>query len=208
MLHYNTQLTPLKMPEYGRYVQKLAQLAIVEPDDNRRQVFANSIVRLMTQLSPNVRKMEDFKQKLWNHLMYIAEYDLKVKTPYQIKPFTRLMLREKPLKYPLYSNVKYKSYGRNVYNFIQKTTKEENTENRAYMSYLIANYMKLVQKTWNNENINDILIKQDLESLSNGKLSIEEGVDLINHQRRNKNNNNNNRNKKKKFFNKNRNKRF
>ena len=43
---------------------------------------------------------------------------------------------------------------------------------------VIGNYMKLVYQNWNRDNVNDLTIKQDLESLSNGKLQLDEDSDL------------------------------
>jgi len=199
-LSYNTQLSQIKLPEYGRFVQKLIEKALVEKNDAKRQSFATQIVRLMSVLSPKAKVMEDFRQKLWSHLMYISGYELKVQAPYSIRPLLNLQIKEKPISYPKMLS-RHKDYGKNIQTFIKKASLEEDEEKRVYMSFLVANYMKLVQKTWNNENINDIMVKRDLEHISGGKLTLEEEVNLYNHSRSNKNNNNrNNKNNKKKFF--------
>jgi hypothetical protein len=38
--------------------------------------------------------------------------------------------------------------------------------------------MKLVYQNWNRDNVNDLTIKQDLESLSNGQLQLDDDSDL------------------------------
>lgn len=200
-ISYNTQLSQVKLPEYGRFVQKLIEKALLEENDLKRQAFATQIVRLMSILSPKAKVMEDFRQKLWSHLMYISGYELKVQAPYPIRHLVNLKITEKPISYPKTLN-RHKDYGKNIQVFIQKASLEKDKEKRVYMSFLVANYMKLVQKTWNNENINDIMVKRDLEHISGGKLTLEEEVNLYNHTHNTKTNvnNRNNRNNKKKYF--------
>lgn len=70
---------------------------------------------------------------------------------------------------------------------------------------VIGNYMKLVYQNWNRDNVNDLTIKQDLESLSNGNLQLDEDSNLdtltkssarrqAQPQQQNRNNNNGGRN--------------
>jgi hypothetical protein len=45
---------------------------------------------------------------------------------------------------------------------------------------VIASYMKLAYKTWNKEHyVSDDIVKEDLEILSNGQLSLHEGHDSL-----------------------------
>lgn len=39
-------------------------------DDVRRNEVAREIIELMGQLNPQLRNVEDFKHKLWDHLHY------------------------------------------------------------------------------------------------------------------------------------------
>ena len=65
---------------------------------------------------------------------------------------------------------------------------------------VIASYMKLAYKTWNKEHyVSDDIVKEDLESLSDGQLALHEGHDSLDKlaagagkldNQRNRNNNN------------------
>ena len=81
-LDYNTQREKLVMPEYGREVQKMVEVAIGLPTKEERMLCAQSIIRLMESKNPQVRDGNDFKQTLWDHLYLMSHKQLDIDWPY------------------------------------------------------------------------------------------------------------------------------
>lgn len=82
-IEYNTEKPAVRYPEYGRAIQEMVEHAKTLEPRQLRQKTAESIIGLMIMVSPNNpnRNMDDFREKLWNHLFAIANYELDVDAP-------------------------------------------------------------------------------------------------------------------------------
>lgn len=91
-IEYNTERAPSQYPEYGRSIQEMIQHALTIESLPQRQKTVEAIVGLMITLSPSNpnRNMDDFREKLWNHVFAIANYELGVKPP----PGVNIVLEE------------------------------------------------------------------------------------------------------------------
>lgn len=179
---YNSAKDNLTIPEYGRHVQLLVDHARTIEDDELRQRFAERIIRLMMQMVPQNKNIEDYKGKLWRHLFRIAENDLRVSPPEGVEMPEDISGRLFPDQVPYpESEAKYRHYGHNVQTMIKKAiAMEEGPKKEGYMA-AIAAYMKLAYKTWNREHyVSDEIIKADLRALSKGQLVIPEDQSLDN----------------------------
>jgi hypothetical protein len=78
---YNTQRKKMSLPEYGRNVLKMIEHIKTIKDPEERNRAARSIIQIMSNLNPNLREVTDYKHKLWDHLMIIADFDLNVDSP-------------------------------------------------------------------------------------------------------------------------------
>jgi Domain of unknown function (DUF4290) len=174
-MSYNTQLEELIIPEYGRNVQQLVRYAQKIPNREYRQAFCEEIVSLIQQLYPQSKNVEDYREKLWKHLFRIANYQLEATTPSGITP-TPEDARKRPERVPYPAqDTRFRHYGNNVRALIKKAIEMEDGAIKDGFVQTIGSYMKLAYKTWNREHyVSDDLIKGDLESLSGGKLSLEE----------------------------------
>ncbi len=175
--HYNTEKPEIRFAEYGRLIQDLLLYArdIAQPE--QRQKAVESIIGMMQLLHPaGNRNSDDYREKLWNHAFAIAGYDLEVTPPpgVVIRPITE---RPKPerISYPS-STARLRHYGQNVQRLIQKAMAMPNGPKKEAFVEVIASYMKLAYKTWNQEHyVSDDVIKTDLEQLSDGHLQLHEG---------------------------------
>lgn len=68
-MQYNTARARLNLSEYGRNVQEMVNFALTIEDKARRQKVAEQIVELMAMLNPQLKMQQDYKQKLWDHLL-------------------------------------------------------------------------------------------------------------------------------------------
>ena len=200
-IEYNTERSQIQFPEYGRSIQEMIQHAKTIENPGLRQKTVESIVGLMIQLGPSGNKnMDDYREKLWNHVFEIANYELDVTPPPGIL-IRRAEERPKaePLGYPA-SATRFRHYGNSIQALIKKAIDMPEGSKKEGFVEVIASYMKLAYKTWNKEHyVSDDIVKEDLESLSDGQLALHEGHDSLDKlaagagkldNQRNRNNNN------------------
>lgn len=176
-IEYNTEKKDIRYPEYGRSIQEMLEYAKTIPEPRKRQKTVEAIIGLMQQLNPvGNRNLDDYREKLWNHVFAIAGYDLDVTPPpgITIRPREERPAAERP-DYPP-TTMRLRHYGYNVQTLIKKAIDmPEGTKKEGFVE-VIASYMKLAYKTWNREHyVSDDVVKDDLEILSNGQLELHEG---------------------------------
>ena len=76
-MRYNISETPLRLKEYGRNIQGMVEYANSIEDRNLRTEVAHEIIRIMSNLNPNLKEIPDYKQKLWDHIHMISDYTLE-----------------------------------------------------------------------------------------------------------------------------------
>jgi hypothetical protein len=69
-------------------------------------------------------------------------------------------------------------YGKNVEAMVQRAIETEDPEKKEAFILLIANYMKLAYKNWSNEEVSNDLIREDLRTLSRGKLEVSDDLKI------------------------------
>ncbi|MFN8285192.1 MAG: DUF4290 domain-containing protein [Chitinophagales bacterium] len=185
MATYNTIRNKLVLKEYGRHVQRIVENCLKEKDVEKRNQFSKEIIELMGQLNPQLRNVEDFRHKLWDHLFIMSDYQLQVESPYPIKKREEIERKPERLPYPQ-SRIRYKHYGKNVEKLVKKAVETEDTEKQAGFTSCIGNFMKLVYQNWSKEQVNDEIIKNDLRLLSKGALIVADDHDLNSLARANK----------------------
>lgn len=169
---YNTQRPLMRIPEYGRNVQKMVEYCMSIADRDERNKVANAIIIVMGALNPQLRDVEDFKHKLWSHLFIISDFQLDVDSPYPIP--SREEFEEKPgrVTYPR-KNIKYGHYGKTVELLIARAVEYEDGEEKNALIMAIANLMKRSYLTWNRDTVSDEVILKQLNELSGGKIKLE-----------------------------------
>lgn len=176
-MEYNTDRDKLVIPEYGRNVQKLIQHAQGIEDEAHRQAFVEKIVKLITQMHPQVRNIDDYRDKVWAHVFLIANYELNVKAPCEIPSLEMVYKRPERVPYPG-GQVKFKHYGKNVESMVEKARNMEESEKKKAFIQVVGSYMKLAYRSWNQEYVNDEIIRKDLETLSEGEVVLPPNTDL------------------------------
>lgn len=196
---YNTTRSDLILAEYGRNVQNMVKYIIDLPTKEERNKYAQAVIDLMGFLNPHLRDVADFKHKLWDHLHIISDYKIDVDSPYPKPTPEAALIKPKHIGYPQ-QKIRYKHYGKTVEKLIDKTIIEENQERKAAMVQGIANFMKMAYVQWNKDNVADEVILKNLRELSEGRLELDENVNLqkvefrpqVNRQNNNRGRNNNN----------------
>ncbi len=170
-MEYNTERTPLIIPEYGRHIQKLIQQAVEIEDRTERNNTAKALIAVMGNLNPHLRDVPDFQHKLWDQLFIMSDFKLDVDSPFERPTRESVKAKPKRLTYPQ-RHPKYRFYGNNILQMIEICNSWEESELKEALKFSIANHMKKCFLTWNKETVEDEVIFTHLNELSGGKINL------------------------------------
>lgn len=204
-MEYNTSRTKLMLPEYGRNVQNMIAHAMEVEDREERNRAAQAIIKVMGQLNPHLRDVDDYRHKLWTHLFVMSNFQLDVDSPYEIPKQESLESKPEIMQYPT-SKIRYGHYGQYTQKVLEVSKEVNNEEEKAYLTKTMANFMKKQFLMHNNNAVENQVIVDQMSELSKGELKFENADELTGTNQllktlglNNRNNNNrNNRNNKKK----------
>lgn len=176
-LEYNTQREKLPMTEYGRNVLKMVEHLRTIPERDKRSEQARAVVKTMELLNPSVRQQEDWEHKLWDHLYMIAGFDLDIDSPFPSP--VKEDFDTKPVPIPMKgTKIKATHYGRNIEKIIDLIASEPDGEEKTSMILSLATYMRTQYLIWNKDSVADETIFNDIEKLSDHRISVPEGLAL------------------------------
>ena len=174
---YNTERKGLRLPEYGRNVQKMVSGLMDIEDRQKRNEQARAVVKVMELLNPQVHLQEDYERKLWDHRFIISDFRLDVDSPYP-KP-TPEDLETRPAPVPVEKRpIKATHYGRNIESIIDLIAGLEDGETKTWVIRNLAIYMRTQYLIWNKDSVADETIFSDIEKLSGGRVKVPEGLEL------------------------------
>lgn len=176
-MEYNTELNRLIIPEYGRNVQKMVAFALTIEDRAKRNEQAQAIIEVMGNLNPHLRDVPDFKHKLWDHLFIMSEFELDVDSPYPKPSAENFEGRPEIIPYPD-RRIRYRHYGKTIGMMIAEAKKMEDSDHKDKLILAIANHMKKLYLTWNKTTVEDSVILEQLNVLSDGELVLKEELQL------------------------------
>lgn len=198
-MEYNTQQRRLPLPEYGRSVQNMVDHALTIEDREQRQICANTIVKIMRGMFPQLKDTAEVNQRLWDHLAIMSDFKLDIDYPVEVVRKESLDVKPEKVPYPQ-SKLKYRHYGRFVQDMIDVAVKYEEGEEKRQLVNLIANQMRKDYLAWNKDSMDNQKIVEDLFELSEGKIKVAlediKFFDLRSYNQRRRNNNNNNQQRK------------
>lgn len=193
-MDYNTQREKLLMPEYGRHVQDMVNYVKHIPSKDKRNEQIQAVVSVMGTLNPQLRDINDFKHKLWDHVQIIADFEIDIDSPYPTP--TKETLATKPDRIPLEkSPIKAAHYGRNIQNMIEVIAVREDDETKVHMLKTLASYMKQQYLIWNKDSVSEETIFKDIVKLSEGRIEIPQDLHIESHFENQQPNRNNNQNR-------------
>jgi hypothetical protein len=190
-MEYNSQKGKIGIMEYGRNIQKLLMYANSIEDQEQRLAYIERVLDMMPLLNTRATNVEDYRAKLWAHAFKICNYELDVKPPNGIVvPLADEYTPPHHLPYPS-SNIRFRHYGLNLQRMVEKAIEMEDPEIKLAYTKVIASFMKMAQRAYNREGVQDDTIKADLEKLSDGKLSLDVDTRIRDISTTNKNSNSN-----------------
>ena len=177
-LQYNSERTPLIIPEYGRHMHVMVDQLLATEDREERNNKAKAIIGVMGNLNPHLRDVPDFQHKLWDQLFIMSNFELDVDSPFERPKKENLEQGPEPLAYPQ-NFPKYRFYGNNLKSMIDVALGWEDGEMKEALVYNIANHMKKCFLNWNKDTVDDQVIFDHLTELSNGKLKVKEDLPSV-----------------------------
>lgn len=177
ILEYNTHREKVTLPEYGRGVQKMVEHIKTIEDKAKRSEQAKAVVRVMEILNPSIHGQENWEHTLWDHLYIISGYDLDIDAPYPMPQ--RKDIEAVPHVVPVQKKpIKATHYGRNIESIIEIIVEKEDGEQKTAMIRDLGIYMRTQYLIWNKDSVNEETILNDIVKLSDGRITIPEGLQL------------------------------
>ena len=168
-MEYNTARSIMGMREYGRHVQRMVDHLLTIEDRAKRLEQAKVVIELMGFLNPQLKNVEDYRHKLWDHLFFMSGFKLDVESPYPIPTKETYKQKPDPLPYPQ-RKIKYAHLGKNLELVIDKAMAEQDPEKKTGFAHTIAHYMKLAYSNWHKELVQDDAIRSELNAITGGEL--------------------------------------
>ena len=171
-LDYNTEREKLILPEYGREVQQMVDIAVNLPTKEERQRCAETIVRVMERMLPQNRNNADYKCKLWDHLAIISDFKLYIDYPYDVSKAKEISEKPKPLAYPM-TKIKVRHYGHLLFESFELLKKMEPGKERDELARLTAEQMKRNLGQWSHGANNYDKVVDDIARFTDGIIQLD-----------------------------------
>jgi Domain of unknown function (DUF4290) len=174
-MQYNTSRELLTIKEYGRGVHDMVKYLLEIEDRALRQKNAEAVIEVMAILSPQMKAIEDYQHKLWDHLFLIADYQLDVDCPYPVPTKEKKQSKPEPLPYPK-TKIRWNHFGKKFEDLFNRAMEETDEEKKAGFINVLAMFMKVAYNNWHKENIHDDMVKDELAQMSKGALIYDPNV--------------------------------
>ncbi len=171
-LDYNTQREQLILPEYGREVQNMVDYALSLPDKEERQRCAESIIVIMDRMFPQNHENPDYKQKLWDHLAIMSNFQLDIDWPYDISGAAKIATKPEPLEYPM-TQIPVRHYGKMLFDVFEHLKTMPAGDERDELVRQTANQMKRDLYQWSHGSADDEKIASDLARFTDGRIQLD-----------------------------------
>jgi hypothetical protein len=173
-LDYNTQRDQLVMPEYGREIQKMVEVAVSLPTKDERMRCAKTIIRQMENKNPMLRENAGYEQTLWDHLFLMSHKQLDIDWPYDVSNAEKMTSKPQPMQHPVKDEKAHlRHYGRLLTKVFEQLKQMPEGSERDELVRQTANQMKRDLSAWGHGSIDDEKVADDLARFTDGKIQID-----------------------------------
>ncbi|MBD5388549.1 DUF4290 domain-containing protein [bacterium] len=169
-MEYNTQRRPLVYTEYGRGIQEMVDFAVKIPSKTARNRAAQTIIRFMEVLHPQVRELDDYMHKLYDQLIIMSDFKLDIDNPYPAPEPAKASAPARPFVFRQ-TPIKFRYYGKTLESMILKAAEMPDGAEKDAALNLITVQMKKSYYLWNDDILSDDLVAEHLHIISNGKIT-------------------------------------
>lgn len=173
LVDYNTQRPQIALKEYGRNIHTMVHNLTQIEDREKRTNQAKDLVELIKQfIQPGSKDNTDVTHKIWDDLFIISDFKLDVDCPFPIPDKSVLSKRPDKLGYD-FSTPFYRHYGKNMELLVEQISQmPEGAEKEDGIIY-VGRLMKTFFAQYNKDIAEDVVIKNQLEKLSKGKIVLD-----------------------------------
>ena len=173
-LDYNTQREKLVMPEYGREIQKMVDLAVSLPTKEERNLCAQSIIQQMESKNPQIRTSPDYEQTLWDHLYLMSHKQLDIDWPFDVGNAEKILTKPQPLPLSGQDEIPYqRHYGRLMAKVFEELKTMPEGPERDELVRQTANQMKRDLTTWGHGSMDDERVADDMARFTDGIIQLD-----------------------------------
>ena len=173
-LDYNTQREQLVMPEYGREIQKMVDVAVSLPTKEERLRCAMSIIRQMENKNPQLRQGSDYEQTLWDHLYLMSHKQLDIDWPFDVSNAEKITSKPQPMAHPVKdSQAQMRHYGRLMKEVFERLKTMPEGPELDELVRQTANQMKRDLLAWGHGSMDDERVADDLARFTDGRIQID-----------------------------------
>ncbi len=174
-MRYNTLRKPLIFPEYGRGIQEMVSHALTIADRHERNLAAQTIIKSMQVLNPDIRQVDDYLHKLYDQLFIMSDYKLDIDAPFPMPDRQPMTAKCRPIPYKN-SPIRFRYYGRIIERLILKAAEMPEGEERTSLLNMVAGQMRKLYYTWNDDMLRDEVLAKHLELMSGGRILYDETI--------------------------------
>jgi hypothetical protein len=149
----------------------MVDICVTLDDRAERQQCAESIVAIMEQMNPDVRKYPDYEHKLWDQLAIMSGYRLDIDYPFEVVRKEEMTAKPKPLKYPM-QRIRYRHYGHLTEAFLKELKEMPAGAERDRLLSMTANFMKRSLYNWNRDAMDEQKVAADVAAYTDGKVRV------------------------------------
>lgn len=173
-LDYNTQREKLVMPEYGREIQKMVDVAVGLPTKEERNLCAQTIIRQMENKNTQLRTTPDYEHTLWDHLYLMSHKQLDIDWPYDVNEAEKILSKPQPMAHPVHDEQAHlRHYGRLLTQVFEKLKTMPEGKERDELVRQTANQMKRDLMAWGHGSIEDEKVADDLARYTDGVIQLD-----------------------------------
>ena len=173
-LDYNTQREKLVMPEYGREIQKMVDVAVGLPTKEERNLCAQTIIRQMENKNTQLRTTPDYEHTLWDHLYLMSHKQLDIDWPYDVNEAEKILSKPQPMAHPVHDEQAHlRHYGRLLTQVFEKLKTMPEGKERDELVRQTANQMKRDLMAWGHGSIEDEKVADDLARDTDGVIQLD-----------------------------------
>lgn len=160
------------MPEYGRGVQQMVDMCKKIQNRRLRQRCAEKIVETMKRLHPEMKRLGNLQQRLWDHLAIMANFELDIDYPCDVSHAVKMTQRPgtvfiKKHKIPV------RHYGRLVFTSLDYICRLPDGEKRNALIRKTANQMKRDLVRFGNAAPDNDRVIKDIAEYTDGQVQID-----------------------------------
>ena len=139
---------------------------------DERQRCAETIIDIMARKDSQSRNTTDYRQKLWDHLALMSNFQLDIDYPCDVSKALKIATKPEPLPYQN-NRIAVRHYGKMLLEVMEKLKTMPPGEARDKLVKHTANQMKRNLVQWGHGSVENEKVAADIERLTDGAIKLD-----------------------------------